>query len=282
MLGHAPEGAKVHPALELQGDLGRVLDELGERGVLQVLVEGGAAVAHDFHAAGLVDRYVLYLAPALFGGDDARGLFAGPGAPTIDDIWRGRIVSVHPTRRRPPHRPGGRLMFTGIVEELGTVLAIEVQGRGVRARIAATVVLEGAKVGDSTAVNGCCLTVVELGDGWFEADVSDETLRRTTLGARQAGDRVNLERPLSGHGPSRWPPRPGPRRRRGRDPGARRPISGCGMPGDLRRYIIEKGSITVDGVSLTVVQPTDDGFTVAVIPHTAEVTTLGAKGPVTP
>ncbi|HEY8057858.1 MAG TPA: bifunctional diaminohydroxyphosphoribosylaminopyrimidine deaminase/5-amino-6-(5-phosphoribosylamino)uracil reductase RibD [Acidimicrobiales bacterium] len=93
VLGHAPEGAKVHPALELQGDLGQVLDELGERGVLQALVEGGAAVAHDFHAAGLVDRYVLYLAPALFGGDDARGLFAGPGARTIDDIWRGRIVS---------------------------------------------------------------------------------------------------------------------------------------------------------------------------------------------
>ncbi|MET0738346.1 MAG: bifunctional diaminohydroxyphosphoribosylaminopyrimidine deaminase/5-amino-6-(5-phosphoribosylamino)uracil reductase RibD [Acidimicrobiales bacterium] len=96
VLGHAPEGAKVHPALELQGDLGQVLDELGQRGVLQALVEGGAAVAHDFHAAGLIDRYVLYLAPALFGGDDARGLFAGPGAPTIDDIWRGRIVSTTP------------------------------------------------------------------------------------------------------------------------------------------------------------------------------------------
>jgi len=94
VLGHAPEGAKVRPALELQGDLGLVLDDLGERGVLQALVEGGAAVAHDFHAAGLVDRYVLYLAPALFGGDDARGLFAGPGAPTLDDVWRGHIVST--------------------------------------------------------------------------------------------------------------------------------------------------------------------------------------------
>lgn len=94
VLGTAPEGAKVHPALELQGDLGGVLDELGGRGVLQVLVEGGAIVARDFHAAGLVDRYVIYLAPALFGGDDGRGLFAGPGAPTIDDVWRGRIESV--------------------------------------------------------------------------------------------------------------------------------------------------------------------------------------------
>jgi diaminohydroxyphosphoribosylaminopyrimidine deaminase/5-amino-6-(5-phosphoribosylamino)uracil reductase len=94
VLGRAPEGAKVHPALELEGDLDGVLDELGSRGVLQLLVEGGATVAHDFHAAGLVDRYVLYLAPALFGGDDGRPLFAGPGAGTIADVWRGRLVSV--------------------------------------------------------------------------------------------------------------------------------------------------------------------------------------------
>ncbi|MGH9263195.1 MAG: bifunctional diaminohydroxyphosphoribosylaminopyrimidine deaminase/5-amino-6-(5-phosphoribosylamino)uracil reductase RibD [Acidimicrobiales bacterium] len=94
VLGKAPEGAKVHPAVELTGDLGDVLDDLGRRGVLQALVEGGATVAGEFHRAGLVDRYVLYLAPALFGGDDARPLFAGPGAPTIRDVWRGRIVSV--------------------------------------------------------------------------------------------------------------------------------------------------------------------------------------------
>jgi diaminohydroxyphosphoribosylaminopyrimidine deaminase/5-amino-6-(5-phosphoribosylamino)uracil reductase len=94
VLGSAPPGAKVHPALELAGALSEVLDELGRRGILQVLVEGGATVAHDFHAAGAVDRYVLYLAPALFGGDDGRPLFSGPGAPTIADVWRGRLVSV--------------------------------------------------------------------------------------------------------------------------------------------------------------------------------------------
>jgi diaminohydroxyphosphoribosylaminopyrimidine deaminase/5-amino-6-(5-phosphoribosylamino)uracil reductase len=71
-----------------------VLDELGRRGVLQLLVEGGPSVARAFHRAGLVDRYVLYLAPAFFGGDDARAMFSGPGAGTIDDVWRGRIVSV--------------------------------------------------------------------------------------------------------------------------------------------------------------------------------------------
>jgi diaminohydroxyphosphoribosylaminopyrimidine deaminase/5-amino-6-(5-phosphoribosylamino)uracil reductase len=94
VLGTAPEGAKVHPCLERSGDLTEVLDELGGLGHLQLLVEGGATVAHALHHAGLVDRYVLYLAPALFGGDDAPGLFAGLGAPTIADVWRGHIRSV--------------------------------------------------------------------------------------------------------------------------------------------------------------------------------------------
>ena len=94
VLGSAPEGARVRPALELEGEPGTVLDELGRWGVLQAMVEGGAAVAGAFHRAGLVDRYVLYLAPALFGGDDGRALFAGAGAPTVDDLWRGRIASV--------------------------------------------------------------------------------------------------------------------------------------------------------------------------------------------
>lgn len=94
VLGRAPAGAAVHPCTELQGDLGAVLDRLGGDGVVQLLVEGGAHVAGAFHRAGLVDRYVAYLAPALFGGDDARGLFAGAGAATIADAWRGRIVDV--------------------------------------------------------------------------------------------------------------------------------------------------------------------------------------------
>jgi diaminohydroxyphosphoribosylaminopyrimidine deaminase/5-amino-6-(5-phosphoribosylamino)uracil reductase len=94
VLGKAPPGAKVHPALELEGELDQVLDELGRRGVLQAVVEGGPTVAGAFHRAGLVDRYVVYLAPALFGGDDGRPLFTGAGAATIDDVWRGRITNV--------------------------------------------------------------------------------------------------------------------------------------------------------------------------------------------
>jgi diaminohydroxyphosphoribosylaminopyrimidine deaminase / 5-amino-6-(5-phosphoribosylamino)uracil reductase len=93
VLGTAPDTARMQPAVELGGDLGHVLDDLGARGVLQVLVEGGAAVAHDLHQAGLVDRYVLYLAPLLLGGDDGRGLFAGPGAATLAEAWRGRVTA---------------------------------------------------------------------------------------------------------------------------------------------------------------------------------------------
>lgn len=94
VLGEAPADARAQPVLEVSGELGDVLAELGERGVLQLLVEGGAAVAGDFHRSGLIDRYVVYLAPAFLGGDDARPLFAGPGTQTIEDIWRGEIVDV--------------------------------------------------------------------------------------------------------------------------------------------------------------------------------------------
>ncbi len=94
VLGRAPTGAAVLPAIEFEGDVTELLDQLGAKGVVQLLVEGGASVAHQFHAAALVDRYVLYVAPALFGGDDARPMFDGPGAPSIEELWRGRLLSV--------------------------------------------------------------------------------------------------------------------------------------------------------------------------------------------
>jgi diaminohydroxyphosphoribosylaminopyrimidine deaminase/5-amino-6-(5-phosphoribosylamino)uracil reductase len=94
VLGGVPADAAVRPCTEATGDLGDLLDQLGTDGVLQLLVEGGGSVAGDFHRAGLVDRYVIYLAPALFGGADAKGLFAGTGAWDIAELWRGRFVSV--------------------------------------------------------------------------------------------------------------------------------------------------------------------------------------------
>jgi diaminohydroxyphosphoribosylaminopyrimidine deaminase/5-amino-6-(5-phosphoribosylamino)uracil reductase len=111
VLGHAPAAARVQPCLEYQGPIEALLDDLGRRGVLQLMVEGGASVAHAFHQGGLVDRYVLYLAPALAGGDDARGLFAGAGAPSLDGLWRGEIVDVRrigPDLRLDVVAPGRR------------------------------------------------------------------------------------------------------------------------------------------------------------------------------
>lgn len=94
VLGAAPEQARVHPCLEYVGPLAPLLDDLGRRGVLQLMIEGGATVAGSFHRERLVDRYVLYQAPAIMGGDDGRPLFAGPGAASIGDLFRGRIASV--------------------------------------------------------------------------------------------------------------------------------------------------------------------------------------------
>ena len=166
-------------------------------------------------------------------------------------------------------------MFTGIVEESGTVVARE----GARLRLACSKVLEGARIGDSTAVNGCCLTIVALDpeQGWWEADVSDETFARTNLGSLEPGDTVNLERPV------RLEDRLGGHLVQGHVDAVGTivepvPDLRVRIPAPLLRYVVEKGSITVDGVSLTVVRPLDDGFTVAVIPHTAAVTTLGRKG----
>jgi riboflavin synthase len=165
-------------------------------------------------------------------------------------------------------------MFTGIVEELGTVAARD----GARLRIEARKVLDGVQLGDSISVSGCCLTVVASGDGWWEADLSDETLERTTLGSLAPGDGVNLERPvrlvdrLGGHLVQGHVDAVGTVVEPAPDLRVR-------APGELLRYVVEKGSITVDGVSLTVVDVLDDGFTIAVIPHTAEVTTLGRRRP---
>ncbi len=167
-------------------------------------------------------------------------------------------------------------MFTGIVEELGRVAGRD----GARLRIDATVVVGDAGLGDSIAVNGCCLTVVDFDPaaGWWEADVTDETFARTNLGALEPGDPVNLERPV------RLADRLGGHLVQGHVDGVGRivtpaPDLGVSIDPALCRYVVEKGSITVDGVSLTVVEPLPAGFTVAVIPHTADVTTLGHKGP---
>jgi riboflavin synthase len=174
-------------------------------------------------------------------------------------------------------------MFTGIVEELGHVRSITPNTGGARIAIEATKVLDDAEIGASIAVNGCCLTVVARGDRYWEADAVVETLQRTNLGALAPGDPVNLERPV------RVSDRLGGHVVQGHVDGvasiAARDAQGDGSTlvrfeasGDVLRYVVHKGSITVDGISLTVAALHDDGFSVAVIPHTLDVTTLGTKG----
>ena len=163
-------------------------------------------------------------------------------------------------------------MFTGLIEELGSLVGRD----GHRFTFAAELVTTDAKVGDSIAVNGCCLTVVALDPGGWSADVVDETLGRTTLGGLRPGDPVNLERPV------RPSDRLGGHVVQGHVDGLGEVVSAAPdlvLRTQDTRYLVEKGSVAVDGVSLTVVSVDGDGFTVAVIPHTAAVTTLGLRRP---
>jgi riboflavin synthase len=166
-------------------------------------------------------------------------------------------------------------VFTGIVEELGRVASRE----GSRLRIEATTVLEGSPLGASIAVNGCCLTLVASdGATWWEADVSDETYSRTNLGSLAAGDPVNLERPMA------LGERLGGHIVLGHVDAVGTVVSSAPdlvvrIPEDLMHLIVEKGSVTVDGISLTAFGLSRDTFRVAVIPHTMQVTTLGVRRP---
>lgn len=172
-------------------------------------------------------------------------------------------------------------MFTGLVEELGKVKDLSRGAHSARLTVAATKILEDIKLGDSIAVNGTCLTVVEFAESWFTADVMPETIRSTVLGSLKSGDPVNLERTLrvgdrfgghivSGH------------------------IDGVGLilsktsednailvkisaGPEVIRYVIKKGSVAIDGISLTVVDCGQDWFIVSLIPHTSKVTTIGLK-----
>ena len=172
-------------------------------------------------------------------------------------------------------------MFTGIVEELGTVEAVEDQGDAIRLTVRAATVLEDAGLGDSIAVNGCCLTVVSHDGAAWTADVMKESLDRTSLDGVRPGDRVNLERAVT------------PEKRLGghivqghvdgvgevlsRTPSEHWEIVEVSLPRELARYVVDKGSITVDGISLTVVEVRADSFTVSLIPETLARTTLGTR-----
>ena len=174
-------------------------------------------------------------------------------------------------------------MFTGIIEELGTVKSLNMSGNSGSINIKAHKVLEKTQIGDSIAVNGICLTVTTLQPDGFTADVMAETVRRSSLGSAKAGDKVNLERAMSAEG------------RFGGHIGAGQ-IDGTGTIMEYRKeenavwvtvgtsaeileLIVEKGSICIDGISLTVAAVSDSNFSVSIIPHTGEETTLLKKKP---
>lgn len=173
-------------------------------------------------------------------------------------------------------------MFTGLVEELGKVKNIARSNKSVRLTINASKVVEGVRLGDSIAVNGVCLTVVEFSDTWFTADVMPETVDRTALARLKSGDHVNLERTLrvgdrlGGHIVAGHVDGVGIITERTRLDNAI--IVKVQAEQEVMRYIVSKGSISIDGTSLTIVDYGTDWFTVSLIPHTASHTTVGIKG----
>lgn len=172
-------------------------------------------------------------------------------------------------------------MFTGIVEELGRLKKMQKGADSARLTIEGAVVLEDVKLGDSIAVNGICLTVTEFNDRFFSVDVMAETLRKTNLEELRPGDPVNLERALrvgdrlGGHIVSGHIDGVGHIAAQRREDIA--VVTEISAPAEVMRYIIKKGSVAVDGISLTVVDRTENTFSVSLIPHTAKMTTLGYK-----
>ncbi|WP_405433968.1 riboflavin synthase [Micromonospora sp. NBC_00617] len=174
-------------------------------------------------------------------------------------------------------------MFTGIVEELGEIVRVTATaGDSALVAVRGPLVTSDARHGDSIAVNGVCLTVVDAADGVFTADVMGETLRRSALGALRPGDPVNLERAaalgsrLGGHLVQGHVDGVG--ELISREPAEQWETVRFRLPAALARYVVEKGSITIDGVSLTVAEVGADEFAVGLIPTTLKLTTLGAKG----
>ena len=172
-------------------------------------------------------------------------------------------------------------MFTGLVAELGTVQRLARQGSSYHLTVGAKKVLANLKIGDSVAVNGACLTVVRMDEGGFTADVMPETVRLTNIGSLQPGSKVNLERTLrlcdglDGHIVSGHVEGLGTISEQ--RPEGIAVVVTIDTPPELLKYIIKKGSIAIDGISLTVTEVTDTSFSVSLIPHTAKETTLGFK-----
>ena len=298
------EGARV--------DVGLALHALLERQLVDVFVEGGATVHGALIDAGVIDRYLVYVAPKVFGGAGAAPVAGGLGiadpkdaqelAPFVvnrlgDDLLletrpkQGplqRGLSMLEVARARAERPGGEPMFTGIVTSVGSIESIATVPAGKRFTVRATWDTPDYALGESIAVDGACMTVVAADGVAFSFEASPESLAKTTLSARQVGDAVNLERALAvgdrmgGHYVTGHVDGVG-------SVAAIDPDGDClkftfSVPEGGLRYLVPKGSIAIDGISLTVNGVHDDAgtFDVMVIPHTQQETSLRDKGPGSP
>ncbi len=292
----------------LQVDLDLALRALFERQIVDVFVEGGAGVHGALLDRDLVDRYLVYVAPKVFGGAGATPVAGGLGVAdpaqarsllpfSVRHLGDDLLLETRPAGRppraapSPQHlagrraaRPTGEPMFTGIVTSVGTIESIEDVPAGKRIAVRATWDAPAYVLGESIAIDGACMTVVHADGPTFAVEVSPESLDRTTLGARRPGDPANLERALAvgdrmgGHYVTGHIDTTGTLV-------SVEPAGDClkmtfAAPGGMR-YLVEKGSIAIDGISLTVngVHDGSGTFDVMVIPHTQQETSLRIKGP---
>lgn len=302
-------GAELIPCGDgVRVDIDLALHALLERQIVDVFVEGGATVHGELLDRDLVDRYLVYIAPKIFGGQDAAPVARGVGvadpaearvlAPFAvirlgDDLLletrpSGDPPNAAPTRtdiaERRAARTTGEPMFTGIVTSIGTIESIDTVPAGKRIAVRSTWSDPRYVLGESIAIDGACMTVVATEGPIFSAEVSPESLARTTLGDRQPGDPVNLERALAvgdrmgGHYVTGHVDTTGALV-------SIEPAGDClkmtfSAAGGMR-YLVEKGSIAIDGISLTIngVHDATQSFDVMVIPHTQQKTSLRIKGP---
>jgi len=297
----AAQAGRVH--------LGVALRLLAERGITRILVEAGGTLAAGLFEAGLVDQVHAFLAPKLVGGAAALSPLEGAGFPQMsqavklhdvqterlgDDLLvsgyltpfvprtEGALAAIEDRPARPDQHVGGGV-FTGIVEEMGAVRALDSQDNSVHLTIAAETVTGDLHLGDSVSVNGVCLTVTHHDGDTFTVGLAPETLRRTNLGDLAAGDQVNLERALAAGA------RMGGHYVQGHVDGvgvikAVRPEGDSlwmtfSAPEDLLRYLVVKGFVAIDGISLTITERVADTFSIALVAYTQTAVTLGAKQP---
>ncbi|WP_232820189.1 bifunctional diaminohydroxyphosphoribosylaminopyrimidine deaminase/5-amino-6-(5-phosphoribosylamino)uracil reductase RibD [Brachybacterium sp. YJGR34] len=291
----AAEGAGEMLALATRSPTS-ALEALYDRGQRHVLLEGGPTLLAAFLRAALVDELIVHLAPTLLGSGPAG--IGELGITTIAERLDLELVRTVPLTSpdgrtdlsltlRPRAVPSGRTtMFTGIIEELGTIESLTHHDSAATLQIRSPHVLEGISLGDSIAVDGCCLTVTAHDGKTWSADVIATTLAATTLGRRRPGDRVNLERAvradarLDGHIVQGHVDGVGEVLAREEDEGTtllRIALPEDAAGGSFERYVVDKGSLAVDGVSLTAVAVEDGVVSIGLIPETLARTTLGRR-----